>query len=58
MRRWLDALRGVSRELRTHWHAAELTELVRELSGRPPRSGDPEIDAIVAELYAHRPQKF
>jgi hypothetical protein len=55
MRRWLDPLRSVTTGLRRHWRAPDLTELVRVLSGRPPRSGDPEIDAILAELYSRRP---
>jgi hypothetical protein len=44
--------------LRRQWHALNIAELARVLTGRPPRTGEPEIDAILAELYSNRPQKF
>ena len=57
MLRWFDPLHGVT-AFRSHWRAPNIGEILRMLSGRPAHTGDPEIDAILDELYSMRPQKF
>jgi hypothetical protein len=45
--------------LRRQWQEWDVVGALRLLvSARPPLTGEPEIDAIIGELYSRRPQKF
>ncbi len=50
---------GLAIQVRQQWRERDVARTLGFLiTGRPPLTGEPEIDAIIIELYSHGPQKL